>query len=57
MVKHGIPTAAYATFDNEEDAVAYVKAQGAPIVVKEDGLKGRKRCNGCSDIGRKHWML
>ena len=37
MVKHGIPTAAYATFDNEEDAVAYVKEQGAPIVVKEDG--------------------
>lgn len=42
MVKHGIPTAAYATFDNEEEAVAYVKAQGAPIVVKEDGLKAGK---------------
>ena len=42
MVKHGIPTAAYATFDNEEDAVAYVKEQGAPIVVKEDGLKAGK---------------
>ncbi len=42
MMKYNIPTAAYQTFDNEADAVAYVKAQGAPIVVKEDGLKAGK---------------
>lgn len=42
MMKYNIPTAAYQTFDNEADAVAYVKAKGAPIVIKEDGLKAGK---------------
>ena len=42
MVKYDVPTAAYATFDKEDAAVAYVKAQGAPIVIKEDGLKAGK---------------
>ncbi len=42
MVKYGIPTAAYQTFDRYEDALAYVEAQGAPIVIKEDGLKAGK---------------
>ena len=37
MMRHGIPTAAYATFDDKDAAVCYVKEKGAPIVVKEDG--------------------
>lgn len=42
MKKYNIPTAAYETFDNYEKAVCYVKEKGAPIVVKEDGLKAGK---------------
>jgi len=34
----GIPTARYGRFDNAADALAYVRAEGAPIVVKADGL-------------------
>lgn len=42
MERHGIPTAAYATFDALEPAVAYVREHGAPIVVKADGLAAGK---------------
>ena len=42
MARHGIPTARYATFDAAEKAKAYVDAQGAPIVVKADGLAAGK---------------
>lgn len=42
MVKYNIPTAAYATFDNLNAARAYVEEKGAPIVIKEDGLKAGK---------------
>jgi len=42
MVKHGIPTARYATFEKAADAKAYVRAQEAPIVVKADGLAAGK---------------
>ena len=38
MVKYGVPTAAYATFSDFEQAKAYIEKQGAPIVVKADGL-------------------
>jgi phosphoribosylamine--glycine ligase len=37
-----IPTGAYRRFDNADDALAYVRAQGAPIVVKADGLAAGK---------------
>ncbi|WP_108395594.1 phosphoribosylamine--glycine ligase [Devosia submarina] len=37
-----IPTAAYARFDNEAAALAYLYTQGAPIVVKADGLAAGK---------------
>jgi len=37
-----IPTGAYRRFDNAESALAYVRAQGAPIVVKADGLAAGK---------------
>lgn len=42
MKKYQIPTAAYQTFDNYDEAFAYVEAKGAPIVIKEDGLKAGK---------------
>lgn len=38
----GIPTAGYGRFDNAEAALAYVRAEGAPIVVKADGLAAGK---------------
>ena len=37
-----IPTGAYRRFDNAAEALAYVRAQGAPIVVKADGLAAGK---------------
>src|SRR6201994_3713893 len=37
-----IPTGAYRRFDNAADATAYVRSQGAPIVVKADGLAAGK---------------
>ena len=42
MVKHGIPTAAYQTFTDAALAHAYIDAQGAPIVIKADGLAAGK---------------
>ncbi|WP_299663656.1 phosphoribosylamine--glycine ligase [uncultured Ruegeria sp.] len=38
----GAPTAAYARFTEAEPAKAYIRAQGAPIVVKADGLAAGK---------------
>ncbi|MFC3927359.1 phosphoribosylamine--glycine ligase [Streptococcus caprae] len=38
MVKYDVPTAKYGTFTDFEEAKAYIEAQGAPIVVKADGL-------------------
>jgi phosphoribosylamine--glycine ligase len=40
--EHGIPTAAYEAFGEAAAARAYVRAQGAPIVVKADGLAAGK---------------
>ncbi|MCT1403212.1 phosphoribosylamine--glycine ligase [Paenibacillus sp. p3-SID867] len=40
--KYDIPTAAYAKFDEYEKALAYLRQQGAPIVVKADGLAAGK---------------
>jgi len=42
MTRHGIPTAAYASFTDAPAAHAYVDARGAPIVVKADGLAAGK---------------
>lgn len=38
MMKYDIPTAAYATFTDPVDARVYIENQGAPIVIKADGL-------------------
>ncbi|MDH3980494.1 MAG: phosphoribosylamine--glycine ligase [Gammaproteobacteria bacterium] len=40
--QHNIPTAAYATFTDAAAACEYIRAQGAPIVVKADGLAAGK---------------
>lgn len=42
MARAGIPTAAYGSFTDEASALAYVSEQGAPIVVKADGLAAGK---------------
>lgn len=42
MKKYDIPTAAYETFHDLESAKAYVLEHGAPIVIKENGLKAGK---------------
>lgn len=42
MVRHRIPTARHATFEDAAQARAYVAQQGAPIVVKADGLAAGK---------------
>ena len=42
MQRHCIPTAAYQTFTDPAQAHAYVDAQGAPIVIKADGLAAGK---------------
>lgn len=48
MKKYNIPTAAYETFDNAEDAIKYLETADMPIVLKADGLalgKGVLICN------------
>lgn len=42
MKRHAIPTAAYEVFSDADAAHAYVNAQGAPIVIKADGLAAGK---------------
>jgi phosphoribosylamine--glycine ligase len=42
LARHNIPTASYAVFTEVEPALAYVREQGAPIVIKADGLAAGK---------------
>ncbi len=42
FARHNIPTAKYANFIDIDEAVAYIKQEGAPIVVKADGLAAGK---------------
>ncbi|MGN4631331.1 phosphoribosylamine--glycine ligase [Bacillus cereus group sp. MYBK29-1] len=42
MEKYNIPTAAYETFTDYEEAVQYIQKVGAPIVIKADGLAAGK---------------
>jgi len=42
MHRHGIPTAKYQTFSDAAQAHAYVDQEGAPIVIKADGLAAGK---------------
>jgi len=42
MARRNIPTAAFDEFDNPEKAIEYIRAHGAPVVVKADGLAAGK---------------
>ena len=42
LQRHNIPTAAYQNFDDLDAALAYIRMQGAPIVIKADGLAAGK---------------
>jgi phosphoribosylamine--glycine ligase len=42
MARQGIPTAAYGKFTEVEPAIEFIRSQGAPIVVKADGLAAGK---------------
>ena len=40
--RHNIPTAAYGRFTSYDEAISYIRHQGAPIVIKADGLAAGK---------------
>ena len=50
MARHGIPTAAHGTFSDSEAAEDYIRTQGAPIVVKADGLAAGKGVVVAQDV-------
>jgi phosphoribosylamine--glycine ligase len=50
MKKYHIPTAFYEIFDERSEAVKYIRKQGAPIVVKADGLAAGKGVIVCKTI-------
>lgn len=54
MMRHGIPTAAYATFTDAAAAHDYVNQQGAPIVIKADGLAAGKGVVVAMDMDEAH---
>jgi len=54
MQRHAIPTAAFATFADAAAAHAYVDAQGAPIVVKADGLAAGKGVVVAETLAQAH---
>jgi phosphoribosylamine--glycine ligase len=54
MVRHRIPTAKHATFDDAAQARAYVEQEGAPIVVKADGLASGKGVVVAQTIAEAH---
>ena len=47
LARHHIPTGAYENFTELEPALAYIRAQGAPIVIKADGLAAGKGVAMC----------
>ncbi|HEX9174408.1 MAG TPA: phosphoribosylamine--glycine ligase [Telluria sp.] len=54
MERHGIPTAKYQTFSDAAAAHAYIDANGAPIVVKADGLAAGKGVVVATSIDEAH---
>ena len=50
MARHGIPTAAHRTFSDPRAAEEYIRQQGAPIVVKADGLAAGKGVVVAQDV-------
>jgi len=54
MTRHGIPTAAYASFGEAGAAHDYVDARGGPIVVKADGLAAGKGVFVATNVAEAH---
>ena len=54
MLRHGIPTARYASFTEAAAAHAHVQAQGVPIVIKADGLAAGKGVVVALDLEQAH---
>ncbi len=50
MIEEGVPTAAYRDFLDIDEAKSYVRDQGAPIVVKADGLAAGKGVAVCHTV-------
>jgi phosphoribosylamine--glycine ligase len=50
MKKYHIPTAFYEIFDSPKEAMEYIRKQGAPIVVKADGLAAGKGVIICKTV-------
>ncbi|MEE8758141.1 MAG: phosphoribosylamine--glycine ligase [Bifidobacterium sp.] len=50
MIRHGIPTAGYHTFEDLDLAETYVREHGAPIVIKADGLAAGKGVTVAMDV-------
>ena len=61
MQRHGIPTAAFASFTDATAAHAHVDTKGAPIVIKADGLAAGKGVVVAMTLAQAHeaidWML
>jgi phosphoribosylamine--glycine ligase len=54
MKRHGIPTAAFQTFTDLKEARAYISSQGAPIVIKADGLAAGKGVVVAATLAEAH---
>ncbi|MBK9086352.1 MAG: phosphoribosylamine--glycine ligase [Sterolibacteriaceae bacterium] len=54
LVKHKIPTARYQTFSDLAKAHAFVDREGAPIVIKADGLAAGKGVVVATDVAQAH---
>ena len=54
MVRHRIPTAKHATFTDAAQAHAYIDREGAPIVIKADGLAAGKGVVVAMDAAEAH---
>src|SRR5699024_5211119 len=57
MVRHQIPTARYQTFSEVQAAKDYVSQQGAPIVIKADGLAAGKGVIVATSIDEAHQAI
>ena len=57
MEKYGIPTAAYRSFDDYNEALAYVSTRPMPAVLKYDGLAAGKGVVIAEDMQQAEWAL
>lgn len=57
MQEENIPTASFRIFNNYEEALAYIRKKGAPIVVKASGLALGKGAYPCNTLGEAESAL